>query len=132
MKWQCFLLICHVTPIYETSNLVLLQITLFRSFFSFGYNVINFQIPKNCSEPRFQSPPAPGLKERTEVKDKQHTVSVYSVYFMMSFTHLFRQPSLMDFVCKTSSMNGAAQWIINCTAVEYAVCFHLFNHFHVQ
>lgn len=38
----------------------------------------------------------------------------------------------MDFVCKTSSVNGAAQWIIDCSAVEYAVCFHLFSHFHIQ
>lgn len=39
-------------------------------------------------------------------------------HFATAFTRLLTRPSLMDFVCITSSVNGGVRWIINRVAEE--------------
>lgn len=113
-------------------HLMLFCSKLHSSVYSFFTAMSNFKkhqhtVSQGCTHLLLQA-----LKKGE--KEKQQAVSIFvgSVYFKTAFTCLLRQPSLMDFVCKTSSMNSAARWIINCAAVEYVVCSHLFSHFHIQ
>lgn len=59
-------------------------------------------------------------------------------HFTMAFTRLLTRPSLMDFVCITSSVNDGVRWIINRVAEgkkkkeRNGARFYLFSNFHIQ